>query len=177
MKKLLLLFTVIAMSAFTSCEGPQGPPGFNGSNGTPGFSAESEVFEVTNVSFSASNDWFVTYGLDPVILTTDNILVYELVNTNNNIDAWSLLPQIYYFDNGQAQYNFNFSYDQFSLFLDADFDLNLLPATFTQQKTFRIVVIPGYSARDASSINFENYDEVLKAFNIDDSKIKTLNKK
>lgn len=174
MKKILLLLTVIALSSLTSCEGPQGPPGLNGLNGAPGFSAESEVFEVSNVSFSAANNWFVTYGLNPVILTTDNILVYELVNTNNNIDTWALLPQIYYFNQGQAQYNFNFSYDQFSLFLDADFDLNLLPSTFTQAKTFRIVVIPGYTAKGGVAVDLESYDEVVKAFKIDDSEIKIL---
>lgn len=171
MKKILLLFAFIAVGAITSCEGPQGPPG---QNGTPGFSAESEVFEVSNVSFTAANNWFVTYGLNPTILTTDNILVYELVNTNNNIDAWSLLPQIYYFDAGQAQYNFNFSYDQFSLFLDADFDMNLLPTSFTQNKVFRIVIIPGYTAKAASEINFENYNEVIERFKIDDSQVQIL---
>ena len=171
MKKLLLLVTVIAMGALTSCEGPQGP------KGAPGFSAESEVFEVRNVSFTQTNNWFVTYNLNPVILTTDNILVYELVNTNNNIAAWSLLPQIYYFEAGQAQYNFNFSYDQCSLFVDAGFDLNLLPPTFTQSKTFRIVVIPGYSSRSVSGINLENYDEVIKGFNVNDSEIRILTQK
>lgn len=174
MKKFLLLFTVIVMSTLTGCEGPQGPAGLNG---TPGFSAESEVFEVANVSFNLNNNWFVTYGLDTVILTTDNILVYELVNTNDDIDTWALLPQIYYLETGQAQYNFNFSYDQFSLFIDADFDLNLLPATFTQNKVFRIVIIPGYTAKGGEEVDFENYNEVIEKYGINDSNIIKLNQK
>lgn len=173
MKKFLLLLAVVA-TAITSCEGPQGPAGIPGQNGAPGFSAEAEVFEVGNVSFTSANNWFVTYGLNPTILQTDNILVYELVNTNNNIDTWSLLPQIYYFDAGQAQYNFNFSYDQFSLFLDADFDLNLLPTSFTQNKIFRVVIIPGYTAKSSSGLNLENYDQVIKHYNIDDSFVRSL---
>lgn len=171
MKKLFLLFAFIAVGAISSCEGPQGPAG---QNGTPGFSAESEVFEVANVSFNSTNNWFTTYGLNPTILATDNVLVYELVNTNDNIDTWALLPQIYYFDAGQAQYNFNFSYDQFSLFIDADFDMNLLPSTFTQNKIFRIVIIPGYTAKGSSEVDFENYNEVIEKYNIDDSQVKTL---
>ena len=175
MKKLLLLVIVIAMGALTSCEGPQGPPG---SNGTPGFSAESEVFEVTNVSFTQTNNWFVTYNLNPVILATDNILVYELINMNDGIDTWALLPQrIYEFTDGDAQYNFTFSFDQFSIFINADFDRNLLPSIFTQNKTFRIVVIPGYTAKGGVAVNLESYDEVVKAFKIDDSEIRLLQQK
>jgi hypothetical protein len=56
--------------------------------------------------------------------------VYQ-VNENGGIDTWALLPQIYYFDGGTAQYNYNFSFDQFSILLDASFPLNQLPTSFT----------------------------------------------
>lgn len=172
MKKLILMLTVIAVAALQSCEGPQGP---QGPQGTPGFSAEAEVFEVSNVNFNASNDWFLTYGLNPAILESDNLLIYELVNVNAGIDTWAMLPQIYYFDAGQAQYNFNFSYDQFSLFIDADFDFSLLPASFTNGKVFRIVVVPGYFSRGAANVDHTNYNEVIDFYNIDDSNVRQLN--
>jgi hypothetical protein len=47
------------------------------------------------------------------------------------------------FDGGTAQYNYNFSFDQFSILLDASFPLNQLPTSFTLNKTFRIVIVPG----------------------------------
>ncbi|MBF6607278.1 MAG: hypothetical protein ITG00_00895 [Flavobacterium sp.] len=172
MKKLVLLVAVVAMTVLQSCEGPQGP---QGAPGTPGFSAEAEVFEVSNVNFNAGNEWFLTYGLDPVILQSDNLLVYELVNVNDGIDTWAMLPQVYYFDAGQAQYNFNFSYDQFSLFIDADFDFNLLPASFTSGKVFRIVIIPGYFSKGATAIDYSDYHKVIQYYNIDDTNVRQLN--
>jgi hypothetical protein len=172
MKKIFLLLAVVAMTAFHSCEGPEGP---QGAPGTPGFSAEAEVFEVTGVNFTQTNDWFLTYGLNPVILESDNLLIYELVNTNDGIDAWAQLPQIYYFDQGQAQYNFNFSYDQFSIFIDADFDFNTLPLTFTQNKVFRIVIVPGYFSKGTQQVDYSDYNAVIKAFSIDDSNVRRLN--
>lgn len=172
MKKIFLMLAVVGMTVFQACEGPQGIPG---RDGEPGFSAETEVFEVTGVNFNSANDWFLTFPLNPVILESDNLLVYELVNSNDNIDTWALLPQVYYFDAGQAQYNFNFSYDQFSIFIDSDFDFNTLPPTFTQNKVFRIVVVPGYLSRGANAVDHTDYNAVIEAYNINDSNIRQLN--
>src|SRR5690606_25269144 len=171
--KRLFLFLIAAAGTtfFTSCEGPEGPPG---PPGPTGYSAEAEVFEV-NANFNAFNNYSQTYALTPHILPSDNILVYELYAVEQGIDAWALLPQVYYFPGfGQAQYNFNFSYDQFTLLIDADFDRNLLPASFVQNKIFRIVIIPGYfSARWGVDIN--DYNAVIRALNLEGEPIKQLN--
>lgn len=171
MKKIILLLAVavVGMVGFQSCTGPEGMPGRDGNDG---YSAESEVFEVS-ASFNQANFFATTFGLNPVILDSDNILVYELVNTNGGIDTWALLPQVYYFNEGSAQYNFDFSYDQFTIFIDADFDKNLLPSAFTSGKTFRIVIVPGYFS-NKSAVDTKDYKAVIKAYGIDDSNIKTL---
>lgn len=168
MKRLFLYLFVAATAPFlTSCEGPEGPPG------PPGYSVEAEVFEV-NATFSQANFFSQTYGLSPTILPSDNILVYELYSVDQGIDAWALLPQVYYFDQGQAQYNYNFSFDQFTLLIDADFDRNLLPASFTQNKIFRIVIIPGYfSAR--WGVDISDYHAVVEALNLKGKPVKRLN--
>ncbi len=168
MKK-IFLFLAVAGLALQSCEGPEGPAG------APGFSAEAEVFEVTDVDFTPANDWFQTFTLNPVILQSDNVLIYELVNTNDNIDTWALLPQVYYFGGGQAQYNFSFSYDQFSILIDSDLDFNTLPATFTQDKVFRIVIVPGYFSKGTAAVDYSDYNAVIKKFGINDKNIKILN--
>ncbi|MDI1256078.1 MAG: hypothetical protein PSV16_08235 [Flavobacterium sp.] len=164
MKRIILFLAVAASGLFVSCEGDRGPAG-----------PSSEVFEV-NTTFTAANGFAQTYTLNPEIYTSDNLLVYELVNTNDNIDTWALLPQVYYFDNGQAQYNFNYSFDQFTILTDADFDMNTLPASFTNNKIFRVVIVPGYfSNKGTSAVDFKDYDAVIKAFNIDDSHVRKLN--
>lgn len=168
MKRIILAFVTLSVSVFlSSCEGPAGPPG------PPGFSVEAEVFEVT-ANFNAGNFYSQTYGLAPNILPSDNILVYELYAVDQGIDAWALLPQVYYFDQGQAQYNYNFSFDQFTLLIDADFDRSLLPASFTQNKIFRIVIIPGFfSARWSVDIN--DYHAVVRALNLENKPVTRLN--
>ncbi len=170
MKRIFLFLSVAAATVFSSCEGPQGPPGVSGQNG---YSAESAVFEVTS-SFNGANNYAQTYNLTPAILDSDNILVYQLTGTQNNIDEWALLPQIYYFNQGQAQYNFTFSYDRFTLLLDADFDLAQLPPTFTQNVTFRIVVVPGYFS-SKSNLDTRDYNAVIKALNLEGQTPKILN--
>jgi len=178
MKKILTLFAVIGLVAFSSCEGPEGPQGPQGVKGDPGYI--NEVFEVT-MNFTSANNYGQTFPLSPKIYSGDNLLVYELVNTNSGIDTWALLPQLYYFPNGTAQYNFDFSYDQFSIFIDASFALNQLPASFLTNKTFRIVIIPGDDGVNSGGPNskmkadYSDYNAVIKKYNIDDSNVKKLN--
>jgi len=173
MKKILTLFAVIGLIAFTSCEGPEGPPGPEGPTGAPGY--VNEIFEV-NFDFTSGNNYGRTFVLNPVIDKNDNILVYELVNTDGGIDTWALLPQVYYFSNGTAQYNYTFSYDQFSIFIDASFPKNTLPSSFLTNKIFRVVIIPGavYN-KSVNKSDYSDYYAVIKKYNIDDSNVKKLN--
>lgn len=182
MKKILTLFAVVGLFAFTGCEGPEGPPGqdgLNGPKGDPGYI--NEVFEVT-MNFTSGNNYGQTFPLNPKIYSGDNLLVYELVDTNGGIDTWALLPQVYYFSGGSAQYNFSFSFDQFSIFIDASFALNQLPSSFLNNKTFRIVIIPGDDGVNSGGPNskmakadYSDYNAVIKKYNIDDSNVKKLN--
>ena len=173
MKKILTLLAVVGLMAFTSCEGPEGPPGYDGEQGPPGYI--NEIFEV-DVNFSSGNGYSTTFPLNPVIEKNYNILVYQLVNTNDGIDTWALLPQLYYFDNGSAQYNYDFSFDQFTIFIDANFALNLLPSSFITGKTFRVVIIPGAVYNKSSfKPDYSDYNAVIKKYNIDDSNVEKLN--
>lgn len=193
MKKIIIVLAVIGMFGFQGCEGPEGPPGppgydgldgqdgQNGPKGDPGYI--NEVFELT-MSFTSLNEYGETFPLDPKMYSGDNLLVYELVNVNDGIDTWALLPQIYYFAAGTAQYNYNFSFDQFSIFADASFSLSQLPASFTTNKTFRIVIIPGDDGINSGGPNsklsvdkedYSDYNAVIAKYKIDDSNVKKLN--
>lgn len=172
MKKILTLFAVVGLIAFSSCEGPEGPPGPEG----PVY--ESEVFEV-GPDFTVANNYSVTYPLNPPILSGDNILVYELVSTSG-VDTWALLPQIYYFNNGleTAQYNYTFSKNQFSIFIDGSLsDFSQLPSSFRLGKTFRVVIIIGNDGVNAkkAKVDYLDYNAVIERYNIDDSNVKKLN--
>jgi hypothetical protein len=170
MKKIFILFAAIGLVAFSSCSGDDGA---QGPVGPPGY--VNEIFEV-DVNFTSANGYSTTFPLDPVIDQNDNILVYQLVNANDGIDTWALLPQVYYFPNGTAQYNYDFSFDQFTIFIDASFALNTLPSSFTSGKVFRVVIIPGaiYN-KSVNKSDYSDYNAVIKKYNIDDSNVKKLN--
>jgi len=181
MKKIITILTVIAMFGFQACEGPEGPPGQDGQDGD---NLISEVFEVAPINFTQGNSYSSTFPLDPKIYSGDNLLIYELVSSNNGIDVWALLPQVYYFDTGTAQYNYTFSLNQFTIFIDGSFPLAQLPASFLNNKIFRIVIVPGDDGVNAGGPNskmsgskpdYSDYNAVIKKYNIDDSNVKRLN--
>jgi hypothetical protein len=175
MKKIILLLAVVAMFGFQGCTGPEGPPGQDG--------LLTEVFEVT-MDFTSVNNYGSTFPLDPKIYSGDNLLVYELVNTNGGIDTWALLPQVYYLNGGTYQFNYNFSFDQFTILLDASFPLIQVPANLITNKTFRIVIIPGDDGQNSGGPNsklsttkedYSDYNAVIAKYKIDDSNVKKLN--
>ncbi|UUC45270.1 hypothetical protein [Flavobacterium cerinum] len=172
MKKIILLLTVVAAFVFQGCEGPEGPQGPTGPSGD----TISEVFEVTR-SFNAGNNFSSIIPLNPQIYASDVVLVYLLWDTvNPTTPVWRLMPQTVQLEQGDLLYNYDFTRSDVNLFLSsADFDLNILGPQWTQNQTFRIVIVPGYFSKNATKqVDFSNYNEVIKTFNIDDSKVKVL---
>jgi hypothetical protein len=172
MKKILTLFAVVGLIAFSSCEGPEGPPGPPGQD-----TAIPYVYEMNNVNF-AGPDFAVT-STPTGMLSGDNILVYELVSTSG-ADSWALLPQVYYFNNGleTAQYNYTFSKNRVTVFIDGSLsDFSQLPSSFRLGKTFRVVIIPGDDGINAKMAKTNNldYNAVIAKYNIDDTNVKKLN--
>jgi len=177
MKKITLFLVFVGMMMLQSCEVTE----ITEITEVVENNTISEVFEET-ISFTSNNNYEVTFPLQPKIFSGDNILVYELVNTNGGIDTWALLPQLYYFAGGSAQYNFNFSLDRFTIFVDASFPLEQLQPSFRLNKTFRIVIIAGDDGINSggpnsrlinNKANFSDYHAVIKRFKIDDTNVKT----
>lgn len=170
MKKIFLFALAAISMATVSCEGPEGPMGASGNDGLL-----AEVFEV-NANFINNPDEYLAYrefyDLNPAIYTSDNILVYELSEVVNGSDVWKLLPQIYTFNQGIMQYNYDFTAHDFSIFIDANFDRATLPSAFRNNKVFRIVIVPGEFSNRQRQIT--DYNEVVEKYNIKESDIKTL---
>jgi hypothetical protein len=168
MKKIILLFAIVGTFAFQGCTGPEGP------QGVTGYSAEAEIFEVT-ASFSASNNFEKLVTLNPAILNSDMVLVYRLFDVVNGLDVWRSLPQTVYLPQGELDYNFDFTKNDINIFLDSNFDLTTLSPAWAQNQVFRIVIIPGYlSNKNSKTIDLNDYNAVVKAFNINKNQIKIL---
>lgn len=169
MKKILTLFAVVGLFAFSSCEGPEGPPGL-----------DAPIAYVTEATMDFVAPSFSNNVLLQGMLSGDNILVYELVSAPNQTDKWALLPQVYYFNDGTetAQYNFTFSKNIVTIFIKGSLsNLSGIPSSFTRGKTFRIVIIPGDDGVNAKKVkaDYLDYNAVIAKYNIDDSNIKKIN--
>lgn len=165
MKKITLFLVFIGMMTLQSCE-------VNEINDTVDDDTISEVFEVTT-SFNSNNNYSRLVAFTPPIFSSDVVLVYHLYDTVNGEDVWKLMPQTYYFsDGGELDYNFDYTRNNVNIFLSANFSLNTLPSSWTQNQTFRIVIIP---ANFASTVNKNSIDAVMSALNVNKSEIHKIN--
>ena len=172
MRKIVTMIVLIGITVLSSCEGPQGPAGQNG------YSAESEVFELKNINFGYNDvdGYNISQTFNPQIYSSDNILIYRLSGTiDSSTPIWQLIPRTLYLNQGELDYDYDFSREDFKIYAGGTFDLELTPQ-YIQNQTFRIVIIPGYfSGRSAKKVDKNDYNAVIKAYNINDSNVKILN--
>ncbi len=180
MKKLIPFLLVIV--TFMACEGPEGPIGPRGPQGEPGLDGvniESFVFEY-EVDFLPEENYtvFLPYLDDFVALPSDVTLVYFLWGQTEIdgelVDIWRALPQTVFSDNGLIQYNYDFTRYDVSLFLNTDFDTELLEPIDTDDWIVRVVVIPGQfvSANGKmAAVDFDDYYAVMDAMGLDNKSV------
>ncbi len=166
MKHLILFLAATSTLLFSSCKGDTGPPGADGVN------ILGQVFEVT-VDFTPGNDYsnLITIPSNIEVYESDAILVYLLEDVvsdgaGGSLDVWSQLPQTFFVDQGTLTYNFDHTFLDVRLFLDANFNLDLLGSVFTNDQTFRIVVVPAEFANARMTM-----DELLYNLNVDPTQI------
>lgn len=180
-KKLIPLLFIIAV-LFQACSGSDGRDGLPGADGV---NIVGQTFEVENVNFTAANSYsyLQTYTSANLIdvRESDAVFIYVLweVSSNGN-PVWRLMPQAIDMPRG-VTYNFDYSPTDFSIFIDAPTTAlkAALASEFTQNQTFRIVVVPSdFTARKGGeSVDFNNYEAVKNYFNLDESKIPNIKAK
>ncbi len=167
MKK--FLFTLVVSVFFlASCEGPQGPPGLDGIN------ILGQTFERTvNFQFNSNPNILLQEALVPIpdwveVYESDAILVYRLEGElPDNVKLWSLIPQNFFLSNGDIiQYVYNHTFFDVMLQIDGNFDMSTLGPAFTQNQTFRFVVVPSEFATK-SGVDIQDYNAVMQALNLD----------
>jgi hypothetical protein len=172
MKKIITLLAVIGMFSLQGCTGPEGIPGQDGVKGDPGF--VSEVFELKNINFvNNPTDGYIIYQkLTPNITASDVILIYRLAGTlNSNTPIWQPIPRTLFLTQGELDYDFDFSKEDFTIYAGGTYNLSLTPQYLNNQ-TFRIVIVPGsFSA----SVDKSNYNAVMSALKIKENQIQKMN--
>lgn len=169
-KKITLLLVFIGMIGLQSCTVNEIEPAPVDND------TISEVFELRNINFgyTGGNNYEIYQRLNPTIYSSDVILIYRKSGTtSNNSNVWQSIPRTLYLPQGELDYDFDFSREDFTIYAGGTYDLTFTPSYITNQ-TFRIVIVPGYFSKGSSSIDFSDYNAVIKAYNIDDSKVTVL---
>lgn len=160
-----------ALVAVISCEGPVGPPGPPGSDGLDGVNIVGEVFEVT-ATFTAQGEYSVYGEFGFEIYDTDKVLIFQLAGEADGRDVWRPLPWVVYHNNGIFSYSYDFTYTDFSIFLEGNFDFSTLESGWLQNQVYRVLIIPA-DAIDAR-IDFSDLDALLKRMDVKEDEIRRI---
>jgi hypothetical protein len=165
MKKITLILVFIGMISLQGCT-------IEDNSGYVDYDTYSKVFEVTR-SFSPQNDFSSLVTFNPPIFASDVVLVYLLWDVENDgTPIWRLMPQTVQLFEGDLQYNYDFTRYDVNLFLDSlDFPLTILGPEWTQNQTFRIVLVP---AAFGNKMDYTNYEGVLKTLKLSEKDVKSI---
>jgi len=184
MKNLGRFFSVlIAFISLSSCEGPTGPPGPPGFDGLDGVNILGTVYDIVG-DFNPSNNYslFSVFSQDVPgleVFETDVVLVYilwdQIDDPTGPIDVWRLLPQTRLLQQGILQYNYDFTFEDVSIFLESDFNLGSLGSGDTNNQVFRIAILPADGA-GKRNLDTSNMQEVLEYLQVTESNIPRVEK-
>lgn len=145
----------------------------------------SQVLETTGTFTYSNGELSFGESFTTPLYDADQVLVYRLVS-DSGADVWQLIPRTAYLTNGyQLDYDYDFSKNDVKFYAGGNFDKQNVPAEvkpWITKQTFRVVLLPGYFPNAMNGqklstkslegkVNFENYNEVIKEYKIDDSKI------
>lgn len=182
MKRIIGVLVVLALF-FQACEGPmgpqgpqgpEGPQGQQGPQGQPGDSFVGIAYEV-GLDFTAENDYFEVLEFPEELIESDIVLVFINWETFNGNRVWRLLPQTVFFEEGYLRYNYDYTVEDIAIFLESNFDPELLDESWTRDVLFRIVVLPVDFAN--GRLDLTEMEEVMKMTGIQDKDFITLERK
>ncbi len=126
-------------------------------------------------SFTNANGYSFTVPIN--IQSTDVVLVYRRDPAASN--AWQLIPKTYYLSGGrELDYNTLFDSQNVEIYTEANFDQTTMTSSEVSQyltnQTFRVVLVPASPAKTASTVDTRDYNAVVKYYNLDESRVKTI---
>lgn len=181
MRKFSFIFSLATALFSLSCEGPAGPPGppgFDGQDGLDGVNILGQVYDITG-DFTPGNNYslFSVFSEDAPsveVFETDVVLVYilweQIDDPSGPIDVWRLLPQTRLLNQGILQYNYDHTFLDVSIFLEADFDLGTLFPGDTDNQTFRIAILPADGV-GAAKLDVSNMQAVLDFLGVEEAAV------
>lgn len=186
MKKITVVLGAFLTLFLISCEGdqgPQGPEGIPGLNGEDGI--QGQVFEVNgvNLEFSPEENLFITaLGFEDYtsfeVLPNDAVLVYRFdgvadFDDGSEFNSWGLLPQNFFLEQGTIQYVTSHTERDVEILVSGNFDLSGISTDFTDNQTFRVVIVPGEAASTAK-MDRANISSVMSSLNVSEKDVQKI---
>lgn len=138
----------------------------------------SVVLDIKNVSFANTADGYsIKRSFTKPMVSSDVVLIYRKANPNagaNEPTIWQLIPKTLYLDGGdELDYDFDFTVNDVMIYANGNYDISTTPAYLTNQ-TFRVVLVPASVGGKGITVDYSDYNKVIKLYRIDDSKVKNL---
>lgn len=176
MKKISIVLGALLSLFIISCEGPAGPPGFDGFDGLDGLDGEDginilgQVLDIEGDFVAEDYTIFYEFPQTLEVFESDVVLIYILWEQTEDgngdpVDVWRLLPQTRFVDQGLLQYNYDFTFFDVTIYLEADFDRSTLLPVDTDNQIFRIAVLPAEFAA-GSRLDRSNIASVMNALGV-----------
>ncbi|SDE60443.1 hypothetical protein SAMN05421636_10697 [Pricia antarctica] len=163
-----------------SCTGDPGPPGFDGLDGQDGIDGaafEAAAFEIdVDMDFNTGLNRYealLQYPSDITLLPDDVVLIYRLEEIDNGLDVWRQLPQPFFSDQGLLYYNFDFTQENYGVFLEPEFDAALVANDLIDGQVFRVVIIPADLGTTAK-MDKSNLSSVMSSLGITEKDVQKI---
>ncbi|SFI22228.1 hypothetical protein [Halpernia frigidisoli] len=138
----------------------------------------STAYDLNNVSFvkNASGIYAISRNFNSALIESDVVLIYRKSSTlSDGTAVWQSIPRTLFLTQGELDYDFDFSRLDILIKAGGTFDPALAP-TYINNQTFRIVVVPAKTGKNASanSVDTRDYNAVARFYNIKDANLKSL---
>ncbi len=178
MKKIIpiLLLAFVSLFAF-SCDN-------NDDNNTAPYEDNDTIavaYDINNASFTRINSGLYRYTnvFNTPLVQSDVVLIYMQTDTGTGgTPVWRLLPYTYFVGNAAndaVDYGFDFSKNDIAIYVSSSLNLDSSGnATYYTNKRFRVVIVPANTGKN-SGVDYNDYNSVIKFYNINESKITVKN--
>lgn len=141
----------------------------------PATDTYSTAYDLNNVSFTKDSNgiYTISRNFNNPLIESDVVLIFRKSGTTNNGSAvWQSIPRTLYLQQGELDYDYDFSKLDVLIKAGGTFDPGLAP-TYINNQTFRVVVVPAKTGKN-SNVDLTDYASVAKYYNIQEANVKSL---
>ncbi len=134
------------------------------------------VLDIANVNFTNSPQfgYNISRSFTKPLFNEDVVLIYRKAGSDNGATVWQSIPRSIYIDaTKRFDYDFDFSKNDIKIYAAGNYDISANPE-FLNNQTFRVVLVPATPGGKNANVDYSNYNNVIKYFKIDDTKVKSL---